>query len=258
MNSNFKNVILVIVFNFSNCTNNKEFIKKLYSKYFKNIIFYSDTPNNGDEEINYLPINKGIYTPKIFSHLNEKYKDLINNSDGIFYTMDDNIINVNILNSTSNEKIIYKYDQPINTPLLDLHGWWWDGEFGKPKIMNLESDVEFKKYNINGYTGSFSDYFYIPKKYLTDTFFDLFKLFGKHEVFLEITVPTIINYIEPNIENYNKIDLIFLWGGDRHKLLFKDSFNYIFNQNFLLVHPVKFNENPQSKIWLTEIFNLEN
>ena len=92
--------------------------------------------------------------------------------------MDDNIINVNILNLFDSEKIIY-YHNEIKT-IENYSGWWWDenedGMYGKTAINNLMNDNEFKKYNIKKFSGSFSDWFYLPKKYLTDKLFDLFEL----------------------------------------------------------------------------------
>ena len=91
MSYSFKNVVLLVVFNYSNCTCNKDVILKLYEKYFKKIIFYSDLPEKHDDDINYININRGYNTHNIFKHFYNKYYDLINESDGLFYTMDDNI-----------------------------------------------------------------------------------------------------------------------------------------------------------------------
>jgi hypothetical protein len=253
----FKNTVLIILFNYSNCTKNKDFIKKLYGDKFKKIIFYSDLPNSDDDdEINYIYVNRGIYGPKIFDHFYENYKDLILNSDGLFYLMDDCIINLNHLNEYSNEKIIYQHHSQFLS-INELNGWWWDKEYGKPKIYSLESDVDFKKYNINGYIGSFSDCFYLPKKYLTEKLFDLFKIFNKHEMFLEITIPTIINMIEPNIDNYHKYNIYFNYD-NYNNMGKKYLIEYFSDKNNLVAHPIKFNQNPENKNWLTEIFNLEN
>jgi predicted TIM-barrel fold metal-dependent hydrolase len=50
----FKNIILLVVFNYSNCICNKHIIKKIYEKYFKKIIFYSDYPIIEDDEVNFI------------------------------------------------------------------------------------------------------------------------------------------------------------------------------------------------------------
>lgn len=253
----FENSILVVVFNYSNCICNKNIINDIYEKHFKKIIFYSDYPIIQDDEINFININKGYNTHKIFNHFYKNYKSLIDDSDGVFYTMDDNIINVNILNLFDSEKIIYYYNEL--KPLENHSGWWWDdissGKYGKNVISNLINDIEFKKYNINKFSGGFSDWFYLPKKYLTDKLFHLFELFSNYNVFLEIAIPSIINNIEMDKSQYQNFTDEILWKNDRRKLLNKEHITSSFNKkhNFIL-HPIKFNQNPSSKDWLKEIF----
>ena len=58
-----KNTILIVLFNYSYCLNNVEFIKRLYEKYFKKIIFYSDIPEIKDyDEINFVRYFIGIFS----------------------------------------------------------------------------------------------------------------------------------------------------------------------------------------------------
>jgi len=90
---NFKNTILIVVFNYSNCICNKDYLIELYGKHFKKIVFYSDypvLPNTSD--VHYVNIEKGTYTHRIFSDFYKNYKQLLDESDGLFYTMDDNIL----------------------------------------------------------------------------------------------------------------------------------------------------------------------
>ena len=254
---NFKNSILIVVFNYSNCVCNKNILKNIYEKHFKKIIFYSDYPIIKDDEVNFININRGYNTHKIFKDFYKNYKLIIDDSDGIFYTMDDNIINVNILNLFDSKKIIYYCDE---LKKLDQHsGWWWDticdGVYGKNAINNLMNDNEFIKYNINKFSGSFSDWFYLPKQYLTDKLFDLFELFSNYEVFLEISISSVIRNIEINKSQYQSFSDEILWNYDRNKFLNKgyiyNSLNH--NHNFIL-HPIKFNQNPNAKEWLIDIF----
>ena len=255
---NFKNTILLVVFNYSNCICNKNVIKNIYENHFKKIIFYSDYPIIEDPEVNFININKGYNTHKIFKHFYTNFKSDIDHSDGLFYTMDDNIINVNILNLFDSEKIIYYYNE-IKT-IDNYSGWWWDyihnGHYGKNAINSLLNDYDFKKYNINKFSGEvFADWFYLPKKYLTDILFDLFEIFSNHGVFLEIAIPSIIHNIETDNDNYQQFTSEIMWGNDREKFSKKEyiynSFNH--NHNFI-IHPIKFNENPESKDWLIDIF----
>jgi len=254
MTYNFQNTILIIVFNFSNCICNKNIIKNFYEKYFKKIFFYSDYPIIQDDEINFININQGINTHKIFNHFYKNYKSIIDDSDGLFYTMDDNIININILNLFDSEKIIYYYNE-LKT-LDNYSGWWWDNNYyGKSAINNLMNDNDFKKYNINKFTGSFTDWFYLPKKYLSDKLFDLFELFSKYEVFIELAIPSILNNIETDQSKYQKFTNEILWDESRKNFLNKEYIYNSLNHNHnLILHPIKFNQNPDSKEWLKEIF----
>lgn len=256
MNHNYKNVILVVLFNYSNCTQNKNFIKKIYGTHFKKIIFYSDLPqNNDDDEINYINIERGFFGYKFFSHFYENYKSLLDESDGLFYTMDDNIINVNILNLFSTKKIIINpHDQKMDT-IENHNGWAWDKYYGKSAILQLLEDEEFKKYNYNKFTGSFSDYFYLPKQYVNDKLYNLFKLYEKYNVFLEITIPSIIYNIELDLNKFNHHKSLVLWDYGRNLLFDKKYFYDSFKKNFnLIIHPIKFNQNPIWMEWLNDIF----
>jgi hypothetical protein len=223
-----------------------------------------------DEEINFIDINKGYNTCKIFNHFYTYYKSTIDDSDGLFYTMDDNIINVNILNLFDSNKIIYysaksesvdtnKNESTFKLDFINNHTtWWWDdianGLYGKNAVHNLINDVEFKNFNIDKFSGNFSDFFYLPKKYLTGSLFKLFELFSKYEVFLEIAIPSIIHNIEMDRSQYQYFKSEVLWH-DREKFLNKE---YIYNSlhhnhNFIL-HPIKMNQTPESKEWLKEFF----
>jgi hypothetical protein len=254
--SNFNNVILVVVFNYSNLVINKDNFKKMYKPYFKEIIFYSDLPVfNSDPEINYIYTNRGNNAHSIFPDISKKYKDLLDKSDGLFYTMDDNIINLNILNNFDKGKIIYTFPETIITDLNTVSGWAWDNREGKDSINRLLLDDKFKEYKLNEFIGSFSDYFYLPKKYLTDNLFNLFDLFSKYEVFLEISIPTIIYYSEKNVDNYEKFNSTILWGYDRNQTETHEGIGNIFNSNPLFVHPIKFSNNNNFEFLINNIFN---
>jgi hypothetical protein len=250
---NFKNTVLIVVFNYSNCICNKNEIKNIYEKYFKKIFFYSDYPVIEDDEVNFINISSGFYTHNIFSHFYSTYKSFIENSDGLFYTMDDNIINLNILNLFDSEKIIYYYNEV--KPLNNYSGWNWDLPYGKTAINNLLNDSKFNKYDINNFSGGFADWFYLPKKYLTNNLFKLFNLFSKHKIHLELAIPSIINNIEKNKSNYQPFTDEILWGHERNKVNNKNYVYNSFNHNHnIILHPIKFNIIPNSKDWLKEIF----
>ena len=255
--STFKNCILLVVFNWSDCVNNKNTIKKLYENHFKQIIFYSDFPEKEDDDVTYIDIKMGYTTTKIFEHFYKNYKLLLEDSDGLFFTMDDNIINVNILHLFDTRKIIYSYNQI--KPLTAYVGWWWDyyseGNHGRKALVQLIEDDEFKQYTINKFSGVFSDFFFLPKQYLTPKLFHLFQLFSKYEVFLEIAIPSIINNLEQDVQYYQPFSQEILWSkSDRDKFLNKDYiYNCLHHNHNLFLHPIKFIQNPETRGFVEEI-----
>jgi hypothetical protein len=252
---NFKNSILLVEFSYSNCISNKNLLKEIYAKYFKTIIFYSDLPNmEGDDEVNFIKINKGYNVHKIFKHFYTKYRQIIDESDGLFYTMDDNIININILNLFKSDKIIY-YDCELKT-LDNYDGWWWVEQVGKPAINRVINDTEFKKYNITKFCGrpGYGDWFYLPKQYLTDTLFELFELFATYEVFCEIAVPSIINNIALDKSQYQLFTDEILWSNHNRFANKEYIYNSLNHHHNLILHPIKFNANPHIKEWCREFF----
>jgi hypothetical protein len=258
---NFTNCILVVVFNYSDCVHNKDVLKDIYGKHFKQIIFYSDyTVIEEESEVNFVQIQRGFFTHRLFKHLYDKYKSVLDESDGLFYTMDDNIINVNILNLYDSNKIIY-YKSNLssravfsNDTLDDYSGWWWDTDYGNKALQQLLNDKEFQKYNIQKFSGSFSDWFYLPKKYLTNELFELFELFAKYDIFLEIAIPSVIHNIIKDDTQYQNFTNEVLWD-DRGVFLSKDYIHLSLNKAYnLILHPIKFSQNPESKGWLREFF----
>lgn len=257
---NFNNSVLIVVFNYSNCVRNKDILKSLYEKHFKMIVFYSDVPaiiEDCDEEVNYVSILQGYNTCNIFKHFYEKYGNMIEKSDGIFYTMDDNIINVNILNTYKNDKIIYFHNELCSYEEKKEEQWFTP--YGREAVKRLIEDPDFYQYNIqyfsggDGYVG-FSDFFYLPKKYLTDTFFNMCNIFAKHRVFLEIAIPSILNNLEKDRNEYQSFTYYNAWP-NRDFFTHKDNIYHCVNkEHHLFIHPIKFNQNPESKSWLKDIF----
>ena len=255
----FKNTILIVVFNYSNCIINKEFIKSLYQNHFKQIIFYSDIPCNHDD-VHKIAMERGFFVYRVFCHFYKTYKKEIEESDGLFYTMDDTILNMNVFNLFDRNKIIYY--NGINKPVETYSGWWWDtldnGDYGKRAIDRFKQDPNFLDYQIDAYSQAFADWFYLPKKYLTDRMIQLFEVFSKHKIFLEIAVPTIIHHIEPDQTQYQSFTDVILWDKDREKT---KSFDFIHSSfhidHHCIVHPIKFIQQPETIGWLQQLFMKE-
>lgn len=201
----FKNSILLI---FLSDPKNIEIInvlKLIYNKYFKQIIFYGDYPivEYENNEINFINIDNGFYIQKCFYHFYKKYNSLIDECDGIFFIKDGNIININILNFYKNNKIIFDNNFKDINDNNELEKFPANYSL-KNNLKNLLNDNDFKKHNINTFNLNESVYFYLPKKYLTEELFNLFKIFYKYKIFYNVAIPTVINYIEKNTNNYHK------------------------------------------------------
>lgn len=251
--SKFENVILVIVFNYSKCLNNKEAIKKIYEGHFKKIIFYCDTPSNNDhEDVHFVSIERGYTTHAIFQHLWEHYRNDLENSDGLMYTMDDCVINTHRLNELDTNKVISNYGTTVERcDYSKLDGWHWNKPHGIEALDRLFATHELPE--IKEICGSFSDYFYLPKRFISSKLFALFEKFADAKVFLEIAIPTIINKITEGRKNHGDWKEIVLWKEDRlktrdrHFMISSLSANHFY-------HPIKFNENPNYLAWIQDFF----
>jgi hypothetical protein len=270
----YKNVVLIVVFTWARDTANVNRIRKLYEPFFKRVVFYSQAIENGStdqsiENIHYLDIRNGWNVIRVFDHFRKTYTAEIDMLDGLFYTMDDNIINLNILKFYKPDKILHLFNNPVWTTAIPAHphnhnemmdidihtGWHWRQEY-KDYFKLLLKDPEFNvaKYGTKC-RGQLGDYFYLPIKYLSEAF-NLFRLFDKYDIMLEIAIPTIIRMIEPNEENYHTFKTIELWGGYRDAMFHKELVYDIFlRQLNLFVHPIKFNQNLESLDWLDAIFS---
>jgi hypothetical protein len=252
--SKFDNAILVVVFNYSNCLNNKEAIKRIYEGHFKKIIFYCDTPSHNDHaDVHFVSIEKGYTTHAIFPHLWEHYRNDLENSSGLMYTMDDCIINTHRLNELDPNKVISNYGTSAKRcDYPKLEGWHWNEPHGIQSLQRLFATHELPE--ITEICGSFSDYFYLPKRFIGSDLFALFEKFAEAKVFLEIAIPTIINKITGGRKNHGNWKEIVLWRNDRlksrdrHFMISKLSENHFY-------HPIKFNENSNYLAWIQDFFN---
>jgi hypothetical protein len=125
---------------------------------------------------------------------------------------------------------------------------------GKKYIYQMIDDADFGQYNISKYSGAFSDFFYLPKKYLSTQLFGMFQIFAKHKIFLEIAIPSIIHNTEPDPIQYHVFTDEILWNGDRDKVY---DIEYIYNsfncKHNLFFHPIKLNKDPIYLQYLPEL-----
>lgn len=257
----FKNVVLLVIFNYSFCVEIKNFYKKTYGKYFKDIIFYSDTPIVSDKEINYLDIAMGYSIYRVFIDFYYKYNTLLENSDGLMYISDDNIINANMFNEFSKNKIILGYHNPATLSNRsydnDSNWYWWHTKYGLSAINNLKEDSDFKKYNITTFYRDVNDFFYLPKKYITRELIDLFSIFDRYNVFHEISIPTIIYNLVKDIKKYQTFKFLWLWN-DHEKIQVNNNdyiLNAFNNEKYFAIHPIKLYKNEEKQKLLENLFS---
>lgn len=229
-----ENVILLVVFNYSTyVARNVELLKKIYGNHFKKIVFYSDLPNTNVPNVDYLNIQKGYYTHGVFDHFNIKYKTDIDNSSGIFYIMDDCIINTTLLKKLDITKPITGYHV---WKTGDDTQWQWPRMYdGNMKALNASN----KRYQDNTtYVGAFSDYFYVPRSLWTDDLVRSFKIFYDYNIFLEIAVPTVLrdHNIQAPVPKDKQVDL---WGDARNKIFIPNWIQNQFKDDVVIIHPIK-------------------
>jgi hypothetical protein len=250
--SNFSNTVLIVVFNFSHHAHNISFYKNIYLQYFKKIIFYSDLPkiNNSDDnnEINFINIQQGCHVQNVIFDFFCKYKNLVNEIDGLFYIMDDCIINTRLLNKYSPDKLIFRYNIPESIDKLPKGGGWDSAKLIMKSIMNDPNIINTPN-AINKFCNGFADYLYLPKKYFCESVINLFYYFCIHKLFLEFAIPSIISFLAPNKSDYN---IYTAHDYNRTLITDKEQFYKLFEFN-LLVHPIKLDLDPKYKYWLNDI-----
>lgn len=242
-----KNSILLINFNHNRDCNNKEFLKQLYQPYFKSIFFYSDNPVIDDNEINFINTHRGFYTHRIFDHFFNKYSSALKNIDGIFYTHDDCVINTKIIDKLNVSKIFIG-DSDICYREIEKNDTTWSHlkePYGLPGIQKIIHNP------VNIIRRGFSDFFYLPHKYFNQYLVNLFELYKN--IFLELAIPSIINHIEPNQDNYQHLKTIILWFDKRKQILDENFLTNSINDEYAIIHPIKFNQYPILKQYLSKI-----
>ena len=253
-NSRFRDVILVVVFNYANCLNNKEAIRALYAPWFRKIIFYSDLPRvEGHDDVHFVEIGKGFTTHAIFPDLWARYRSELEASAGVMYTMDDCILNVHRLDELPVSRVVCNYGSIVpRADYRSLDGWHWSKPHGVQALDQLFEHEPLPE--IEMICGSFSDFFYLPRQFLVPRLFELFDIFARAGVFLEIAIPTIIHHIASGRKHTGHWEQIILWQEERKKIRDRQ---YLMDslERCHFFHPVKFNESPNFLPWVRDFFN---
>lgn len=262
--SSFKNSIFLIYFNHPHLVYLKDFYERLYGSYFKKIIYFSNCnlisqqTLDSPDDINYVFTYGGNNTHVIFNIFYQKYKDLLADSDGFMFAIDDCILNMKLLETFRNDTIIFTMPEKEIKPIEEHSGWQWDRpQEGKNAIYRLFQDPDYyNNFNIKSFLGCFSDRFYLPKKYITEKNFYLFHLFAKHHVFFELALPTVILAMENDITQYQAIKEEILWTEDRNRRFSDKDYltkSLMTDKNFA-IHPVRSHTYPIINEWLLELF----
>lgn len=264
------NIILLINFNFSEHLVNKDFLQQLYSPHFKKIVFYSDLSDGGNKynDVHYVDTDEGWYAQGIFVHFYENYKQLIEESDGVYYTHDDCLINVNTLKDLDKNKLIFTRNLPkdsIKSTEYCLSKnkrgelvWpsWRHETLPCHEIQHLLENPHLKE-QVKWFTHAMSDLFYLPKKHWDDGMINFLKCSYDAKLFLEIAIPTmLLNYITEQLNDQA------IWQFPNKKILWRDDRE--FNKDQLkqwlvydechVVHPIKITQYPWQEETLREIF----
>ncbi len=255
----------MIVFHSANRLGDKDFVEALYAPRFKKIIFYFNCPEVSDSDnINFVhETTKRSYLLKVFGDFFQKYKSLIDTSDGVFYTSHDIVINLNVLNLYRNDRIIY-YLQELGTfanvgvrlnicSLLELKRSRRMRRF-KNNLRRSLQNPQFHGPIIDESADPYVDWFYLPQKYITNTLFEVFDLFAESDLRLEIAIPTIIYNIEQDADKYQHFT--FDIQSNEHTASTKEDLWQSSNKDHnLILRNAKFDENPDAKEWLATVFN---
>ncbi len=232
-NAHYDDILLIINYNHAHYES-IPLLKKIYKPYFKNIVFYGPTAN---PEIIELPHYKGYFSYLCISDAMEKYP----NYSGYLFLMDDCILNPRLIEEFDATKIYYAYcvehqkTFPIDLKTGPSFYWsWWTTQWGSTALKAALNELPMHYKNIleencgkNAIVGAFSDCAYIPSSY-KNQFVELAKIFGKHQVFLEIALPTILCSLSLKNE--------WMWLPGRS--IYTDPLK-LFDRNAIFNHPIK-------------------
>lgn len=229
----FDDVLLIINFNHP-YYDNIDFLKQIYAPYFKNIVFYGENPHPG---VNVISHFQGWYVHRALSDAMKRWP----NYKGYICCQDDCFMNFwNYPRLDKNKIWLHQYwTASLNMPTHPTWPWWnypcghaaaikAYTKLSPDAIVNLEANC-----GPQTFAYSWADFFYIPNKY-RNKFIQISKCFNNPDVFLEISIPTIIMCLEKfdRIEHLNAF-----WGGSINSInlnTYQTSFDWI--------HPIKLSD----------------
>ncbi|KAK6196309.1 hypothetical protein SNE40_001558 [Patella caerulea] len=176
--------------------------------------------------------------------------------EGYLHLSDDVLLNVWSMHNLPTDKVWFQQSMRVanlsqsTVPDIWIDPTWWPWESSKGRVSINKAIQHLRKLgepddtsqvflnqlalNSGSHNAVFyevSDIFYIPSR-LSKQFQFLVNIFDGYDVYLEITVPTIINGLDKQ-DNIVRLHGSYLWYEDR--VLYKDTFNY----SDVFLRPVK-------------------
>ena len=257
----FENLLLIIHFNHPYYSN-IDFLKELYSPFFKNIVFYGEKQH---KDVLSVFTHQGYYLSTVLNDALNRFPDY----EGYLVLQDDCILNYWNFISLDRTKFWYatkfnKEDKmditPISTALSDPWGWRKKDnilntqtridatEFAYSKLSYNDKNVLEMNLGKSNTSKSPADFFYIPQKHRKS----VLRLSGVfQEVFCEIAIPNMIYCLEP-VENLEELRMV--WGLGSEWSGYGEISDQGYPRDVHWVHPLKLS-NKANRDLISNIFN---
>lgn len=226
----FEDILLIINFNHP-YYGNIEFLKEIYSPYFPNIVFYGEAAH---PEVVKIKTGIGWHVHRVLKDALIRYPGF----RGYICTQDDCFIGFWNFQELNKDKIWFHQNWTVSLDTVE-HPWpWWKKSCGRNAVWQAYHKLDAcstKQLKENlGYRNipySWADFFYLPNSYRSK-FLKICDCFDNPDVFLEISIPTILFCLEQK----NKMEMLHVfWGGTGVNA----NFDY-YHPNFHWIHPIKF------------------
>ena len=243
----FAGTVLVVVYNYA-LYSSAPLLRSLYADAFPTIMLCG--PETSDTFLIQAVIaKKGFLFYKCMEHAINRHPD----ANGYLLIADDMVLNYWNLVPLDTNKFWEGPRLPINPPPGDWH--WWRSPYGRrqcelalAEIMENTANRTAQEYTENlienGNNTSMpchrgrSDIFYVPRRF-AGAFRALSAVMHKHQVFVEIAVPTIFRMLDRKA-NFEAINGIYI-PSPNAKYFWK-----LYNKSLTFLHPFKLNADQRS------------
>lgn len=235
LQTKFQKILLVIHYNHEHYKS-IDFLKKIYSPLFPNIVFYGPQSH---PEITAVYTDRGQLFSRVVTHALKSYPGY----QGYIFLQDDCFMNFWNYARLSNDKIWFCQNQSDNffhaTLAFPITDWpWWNNKGvglkkARKAVANLnkkEKKLLYKNHGEDHVVAQMCDMFYIPAR-LSSRALRLSEVFK--DVFVEIAIPTLLSCIE-DIHQWEKLH--YLWTGNCEATI------DLYDPSYDWVHPIKFSQ----------------